>query len=124
MALKSFVEHKPILISLFENKGQLPLTSNQKEKLCLLELSSDDYTIFNTVIEIFQPFHHATNLLSASKYPTIGLCLLVIRELKEYLEKEENNDSNLLINLKKLILESFDDYFAENGNQHFLLTVS
>ncbi|CAF1473933.1 unnamed protein product [Adineta ricciae] len=122
VALQSLVDHKPVLISLFENKGQLPLTSKQKEKLGLLELSSDDYTIFNILIEIFQPFYHATNLLSASKYPTIGLCLLVIRELKEHLEKEENNDSNLLISLKNFILESFDNYFAENGNQHFLLT--
>jgi hypothetical protein len=36
------LEHKQIVLNLFENKRKLPITSKQKEKLNVLELSSDD----------------------------------------------------------------------------------
>lgn len=124
LALKSLLQHKPVLSSLFNNKRKLPLTPKQKEKLGLLELSSDDYTILDNLIQIFEPFYNATEFISGSKYPTIGLCLYAIRNIKDFMETEEETDSNILLTLKKFVLESFDQYFDENNDQHFLLTVS
>ncbi|CAF3424702.1 unnamed protein product [Rotaria sp. Silwood2] len=62
-----------------------------------------------------------TNLLSGYKYPTIGLCLYAIRNLKEYFEKEEENDSNILITLKRFILDALNLYFDEKDEQFSLL---
>ncbi|CAF1502782.1 unnamed protein product [Adineta steineri] len=123
LSLQRLLEHKPILNSLFENKGKLPLTNKQKEKLGLSELSSDDYMIFTDLLKIFEPFDDATKLLSASKYPTIGLCLYVTRFMKDFLETEGEDDSNILITLKSFVLESFNKYFDEKNHQHFLLTL-
>ncbi|CAF4423736.1 unnamed protein product [Rotaria sp. Silwood2] len=121
LAFSSLLKHKPVLIYLFENKRKLPLTTKQKEKLGLLELSSDDYTILKNLIDIFEPFYQTTNLLSGYKYPTIGLCLYAIRNLKEYFEKEEENDSNILITLKRFILDALNLYFDEKDEQFSLL---
>jgi hypothetical protein len=123
LALFSLLEHKPILANLFENKRKLPITSKQKEKLGLLELSSDDWAIFNNLMDILDPFYKATILLSGSKYPTIGLCLYAIRSIKDYME---NNDkqSNIYQSLKQFILESLDHYFDEDNEQFSLLMVS
>jgi hypothetical protein len=124
LALESLLEHKPILANLFENKRKLPITSKQKEKLGLLELSSDDWTIFKNLMDILYPFYEATMLLSGSKYPTIGLCLFAIRNIKDFFEKEDDDQSNIFISLKQFILESFNNYFDEEDEQFFLLMVS
>jgi len=124
LSLKALLEHKPALLKLFENKRKLPITSKQKEKLYELELSSDDWILFSYLIEIFEPFYQATEYLSGSKYPTIGLALFVIRNLKEYFEKEEDDDPNVVIDLKKFISTSLNHYFDENDKQFQLLMVS
>ena len=123
-SLKSLLEHKPVLLKLFENKRKLPISPKQKEKLFGLELSSDDWILLTYLIEIFDPFYHATVYLSGSQYPTIGLAFFVIRNLKEHFEKEEDNDTSVLIDLKKFILKSLNHYFDENDKQFQLLMVS
>lgn len=127
LSLQSLLKHKPALLRLFENKRKLALTSKQKEKLNLYELSSDDYAILNSLMDVFDIFYHATYLLSGSKYPTIGLCLYVLRKIKNFLEDEDedgNEQSPVLISLKRFILESFNHYFDENDEQYGLLMVS
>ena len=119
LALNSLLKHKTILLHLFENKAKLSLTSKQKEMLGLLELSSDDYAIFTNLMDTFDLFYQATDLLSGSKYPTIGLCLYAIRNLKEFFEKEEDDESNILITLKQFVVESLNHYFDENDEQFF-----
>ncbi|CAF1510717.1 unnamed protein product, partial [Rotaria sordida] len=97
-------------------KRKLPLTLKQKEKPGLVELSSDDYVILTNLIDIFKPFYQTTNLFNASKYPTIGLRLHVVRNSKEFFKKEEEDDeSNVFITLKKYVLKSLNNYFDENN---------
>jgi hypothetical protein len=124
LALYALLEHKPILANLFENKRKLPITSKQKEKLGLLELSSDDWAIFKNLMDILDCFYNATVLLSGSKYPTIGLCLFAVRSIKDYMENNDKNQSNIYQSLKEFILESLDHYFDEENEQFSLLMVS
>jgi hypothetical protein len=123
LSLRSILSHKPIIINLFENKGKLSITFKQREKLNSLELSSDDWMVFTDLMNLFEPFYHATYMLSGSKYPTIGQCLFCIRKIKDFLERDDDCESNLLKTLKRFVLESFSDYFNENDRQHFLLMV-
>ncbi|CAF3290741.1 unnamed protein product, partial [Rotaria sp. Silwood2] len=123
LALKALTDNKKFLLNLFENKGKLPIASKQKEKLTSLEISSDDWMIIMNLMDIFEPFYEATNLLSGSKYPTIGLSLYAIRNIKDFFETEDDDESSILITLKKFILESFNHYFNEKDPQYFLLMV-
>lgn len=129
LALQSLLAHKKVLLNLYQNKRKLTLSSKQKEKLNVCELSSDDYDIISNLMDIFDSFYQATNLLSGSKYPTIGLCLFILRQIKDFLENEDededgNEQSPILISLKRFVLESFNHYFDENDEQYNTLMVS
>ncbi|CAF3500538.1 unnamed protein product [Rotaria socialis] len=91
LAVQSLLIHKNVLLNLYQSKRKLVLTSKQKEKLNLCELSNDEYDIISNLMDIFDSFYQATNLLSGSKYPTIGLCLYILRQIKDFLE-DENED--------------------------------
>ena len=123
ISLKSFLEHKTILLNLFENKSKLSLTSKQNEKIKLLELSSDEWTIIVNLTLLLEPFYHAIDLLSGSKYPTIGMALFILHNIKEFLETENDNHSNIYVTLKSFLLDSFNHYFHEDDDQYRLLLV-
>ena len=88
VSIKSFLEHKVVLLNLFENKSKLSLTSVQQEKIKLLELYSDEWTIIVNLISLLEPFYYAINTLSGSNYPIIGLSLFALRNIKDFLESE------------------------------------
>ena len=123
VSIKSFLEHKVVLLNLFENKSKLSLTSAQQEKIKLLELSSDEWTIIVNLISLLEPFYYVINMLSGSNYPTIGLSLFALRNIKDFLESESEEQSDVYTTLKKYLLDSFNDYFNEEDDQHFLLSV-
>ena len=52
LALQSLVEHKTIMLNLYHNKGKLPISTKQKEKLTTLEISSDNWTLINNLLDI------------------------------------------------------------------------
>ena len=62
-------------------------------------------------------------LLSGYKYPTTGLCLYAIRVLKDYFQKDNEDDSSALITLKEFIIESLNHCFDEKDEQVFILMV-
>ena len=62
-------------------------------------------------------------MLSGSNYPTIGLSLFALRNIKDFLESESEEQSDVYTTLKKYLLDSFNDYFNEEDDQHVLLSV-
>ena len=62
-------------------------------------------------------------MLSGSNYPTIGLSLFALRNIKDFLECESEEQSDVYATLKKYLLDSFNDYFNEEDDQRFLLSV-
>lgn len=124
MSMKSLRDNKLPVSNLLENKRKLSISSSQKEKLTLLELSTDDWLVIDYLLSIFEPFYQATHLISGSKYSTIGLCLFALRNMKEYLEEDDENQPTILCDLKRLVLESLNHYFDEKDEQNFLLMVS
>ncbi|CAF1690006.1 unnamed protein product, partial [Adineta ricciae] len=96
----------------------------QKEKLSLLELTSNDWIIINELVHLLEPIYNATEYLSGSKYPTIGLALFTLRGIKEFLEDDDYDDkTDVFIILKNYFLDAFNIYFNENDDQYNLLTV-
>ena len=124
LSLESLLVNKPMVLHLFENKRNLPILPKQKEKLTSLELSTDEWAIIDQLVKIFEPFYQATNLLSGSKYPTIGLCLFTMRSIKEFIETDDENQSSIMFDLKKLVSEALEQYFHESDQQSSLLMVS
>ena len=122
--LESLIQNKPVLLKLFANKHKLSISSNQQKILGFCELSSDEWTRLSHLLHVLKPFREATELLSGSKYPTIGLCLFAIRTIKDYLEVKLHDESNVSVRLKNFLLESTNRYFNEDDEQYHLLKVS
>lgn len=114
--------YRDIINDTFKSKGILGLTTKQRQKLGSIELSTDQYDLLNTLVTLLEPFYSATKLLSNKKYPTIGTALYLIRQLEEYLEKEEDNP--VLNVLKSKVLIKFRDYMYNDAEQFNTLKVS
>ena len=76
------------------------------------------------MIYYIESFFEATNLLSGTQYPTIDLSLFAIKSIKEYLENEDDDQSDILRTLKLFILQSLNEYFDERDPQYSTLLVS
>ena len=123
-SLQSLLLNKQVILNLFANKRQLPISAKLVEKLTVCELSSDEWVIINQIVYVLKPFYEATQLLSGSHYPTIGLCFFAIRTIKDYLEMRGEEESNIAVLLKTFLLDSLNCYFDEADDQFALLRVS
>lgn len=122
--LESLIQNKSVLLKLFNDKHHLSISLKQQKVLGFCELSSDEWTYICHLLHVLKPFREATDLLSGSKYPSIGLCLFTIRTIKDYLEVKLHDESNVSIQLKNFLLESMNHYFDEHDHQYHLLKVS
>ena len=91
----SFLSLRETICKFFDAKESLGLRPKQVEKLDRLELNSNDWSLLKILGQLLKPFDLATKLLSAQRYPTIGLCLFVLHHLKLFLE-DTDADNELL----------------------------
>jgi hypothetical protein len=125
--LESIVIFHPIIDNLFRNIRKMNLTKKQANSLTSLEMSNTCWEIVELLVKVLEPFRHATQLISGTKYPTVGLTLFVLRKLQQnFLEIIRPGDNEILQKMKQLIHERLIHYTT--GNQYsegFLnLTVS
>jgi hypothetical protein len=123
-SLQSLLLNKQVIVNLLANKRQIAISAKLFEKLTLCELSSDEWVLVHQIVHVLKPFYEATQLLSGSHYPTIGLCLFAIRTIRDYLETQGEEESNITVSLKTFVLNSLNHYFNENDEQAALMRVS
>lgn len=69
---------------------------------------------------VLKPFVHATELVSGSKYPTIGLSYFAIFQIRDFLEDVDDytvSDWKILHYLKSLLSKQVKKYFFDNYPQ-------
>ena len=91
-----------------------------------MELDQDDWKMLELIEFVLKPVVHATQLVSGSKYPTIGISYFVIFQIREFLEDVSDysvNDSKILHYLKSLILKQVQKYFFDNYAQLKIMKV-
>ena len=106
--LKTLELYRDILMDMFMSKTTIHLTSVQRRKLTLLELTSDMCNIINSILTVLRPFYSATKVFNGTKYATMGSTLHIVRALVQYLEVQESD--KFLNNLKMKMLKVFRDY--------------
>lgn len=121
--ISNISKHKALIGQLHFDKHGLPLSNQQKLKLGNLELSSDEWNLLCSIEQVLQPFHHATNLMSGQKYPTIGTALFAIRKIIAFFEFYIGNNS-FINGMKDLLVEQLIKYIDEDTEQLELLVVS
>ena len=90
--------------------SEIGLAKAQYEKLRKLSFSSNDWLCLSALKNVLFPFYKATSLLSGSKYPTLSISFQVLKGLKSFLTKR-NNDQPLENAMKRLLLIKLDHYF-------------
>jgi hypothetical protein len=121
--IETFLLHKRVLLTLFDQKRVLPITKSQKDRLTDLEFSTDQWEILSILYRVLEPFADATTFLSGSKYPTIGLCLFTIRTLQEYLERDNSHENPTTGKMRALLAMALQHYFDQNNEQFRFLKV-
>lgn len=121
--LQTFLLHKRVFLSLFDQKRQLPISKKRFDKLSSLELNTDEWEILSVVYKALEPFAEATNFLSGSQYPTIGLCLFAIRKIREYFDRDVRDENPLMAPIRSFLSSALNHYFDEDSGQFQFLLV-
>ena len=121
--LQTFLLHKRVFLSLFDQKRQLPIPKKRFDKLSSLELNTDEWEILSVLYKALEPFAEATNFLSGSQYPTIGLCLFAIRKIKEYFDRDVRDENPLMAPIRSFLSSALNHYFDEDSGQFQFLLV-
>jgi hypothetical protein len=67
----------------------------------------------DVLIDVFTPFYEGTVMLSGSRYPTLSTAYFVTRCLFTYLERNEDDDSEIKLQLKSFLLERSKHHLKE-----------
>ncbi|CAF4752848.1 unnamed protein product [Rotaria socialis] len=112
--------YKKIIYKINSEKYDIGLNKKQTTKLSLIELDQEDWKILELIEFVLKPVVHATELVSGSQYPTIGMSYFVIFQIREFLEDINDHtvhDWKILYYLKSLLLKQVQKYFFDNHTQ-------
>ncbi|CAF1428121.1 unnamed protein product [Adineta ricciae] len=118
--VEGLLMYKKIIKKINSEKYDIGLNKKQTAKLSSIELNQDDWKILELIEFVLKPIVHATELVSGSKYPTIGISYFVIYQFREFLEDmtdQSINDWKLLHYMKSLLLKQVQKYFFDNLTQ-------
>jgi hypothetical protein len=127
--IEVMLDYKKIINKINSEKYDIGLNKKQTSKLSVIELDQFDWKILDILNIILKPFVDATNMISGSQYPTIGIAYFAIVQIREFLEDQNNtvlndrHDINILMQLKQLLLIQINKYFMEKDEQWEILKV-
>jgi len=118
--------YRKIINKINSEKYDIGLNKKQTTKLTSIELDQFDWNMLEVMDYILKPFVRAINLISGSHYPTIGIAYFAIIQIRDFLEDTTDagdNDINLVIQLKQLLLKQIEKYFIEKIEQWEIMKV-
>ncbi|CAF3786819.1 unnamed protein product [Rotaria socialis] len=118
--VEGMLMYKKIIYKINSEKYDIGLNKKQTTKLSLIELDQEDWKILELIEFVLKPVVHATELVSGSQYPTIGMSYFVIFQIREFLEDINDHtvhDWKILYYLKSLLLKQVQKYFFDNHTQ-------
>ena len=100
---------------------KLVLIKNKQQNFLSIELDQDDRKMLEATEFVLRPIVYATQIISGSKYPTVGISYFAIVQIREFRQDVKDvknfNDSKILHCLKSLLLKQARKYFTDDGAQ-------
>ena len=112
--------YKMIINKINSEKHEIGLNKKQTTKLSSIELDQDDWKMLEATEFVLRLIVYATQIISGSKYPTIGIsyfAILQIREFRQDVKDFSDNDSKILHYLKPSLLKQVRRYFIDDDAQ-------
>ena len=81
---------------------------------------SDEWVIIEELVDILKPFHHATEVLSAEKYPTFSTVKPLLYKLLEKALKVNDGDTSTIKEVKKVIKSDLASRYQSTSIQKLM----
>ena len=118
--IEAMLIYKRIINKINSEKHEIGLNKKQTTKPPSIELDQDDWKILEATEFVLRPIVYATQIISGSKYPTVGISYFAIVQIREFRQDVKDfsvNDSKILHYLKSLLLKQIRKYFIDDGAQ-------
>ena len=119
--------YRRIINNINSEKHDIGLNIKQTNKISSIELDQFDWKILEILETLLRPFEQATNLISGSQYPTIGIAYFAITQKREFFDDSTNiglHDMRMFVQLKQLLLKQIEKYFIEKDEQWNVMKVT
>ena len=117
---------KRIINKINSQKHEIALNKKQTTKLSSIELDQDDWKMLEATEFVLRPIAYATQIISGSKYPTVGISYFAIVQIREFRQDVKDfsvNYPKILHYLKSLSLKHLRKYFIDDDAQLEVMTV-
>ena len=121
--LNSFIHSKKVIIQFFGNKSRYDVRYPLIRQLSSIELTYTDWDLLEDLHSVLKPFYFGTIFMSKRSYPTAGLCYYVVKIIRNFLMRNEPNESIRFKALKVMLLRQLDGYFYSNTGQLNIMKV-
>ena len=116
--IEAMLMYKRIITKINSEKHEIGLNKNQTAKLSSIELDQDDWKMLEATEFVLRPIVYPTQIISGSKYPTVGISYFAIVQIREFRQDVKDfNDSKRLHYLKSLLLKQIRKYFIDDDAQ-------
>ncbi|CAF4618308.1 unnamed protein product, partial [Rotaria sp. Silwood1] len=123
-SIESILMYKMIINKFNSEKHDIGLNKKQTTKLYSIELDQYDWKLLELLEYVLKPVVEATQLISGSQYPTIGISYFVIVQIRDFIEDSidaDINDWKILCDLKIMLLKQVQKYFIQKDEQWELM---
>ena len=118
--IEAMLMYKRIINKINTEKHEIGLNKKQTTKLSSIELDQDDWMMLEATEFVLRPIVYVKQIISDSKYPTLGISYFVIVQIREFRQDVKGfsvNDSKILHYLKFLLLKQVRKYFIDDDAQ-------
>ena len=118
--IEAVLMYTRIITKINSEKHEIGINKKQTTKLSSIELDQDDWKILEATEFVLRPIVYATQIISGSKYPTLGISYFAIVQIREFHQDVKDfsvNDSKILHYLKSLLLKQVRKYFIDDDAQ-------
>ncbi|KHJ46639.1 hypothetical protein D918_02955, partial [Trichuris suis] len=108
----AFLNHKQMLDNYFAKMKEPKSVESSNVNFGLTE---EDWSVLKDLQSVLLPFLSAVNVLSAFRYPTVGLAVMCEQQLRKLCLARNESDSKLLQTLKSNLQRQFEKYYGSGS---------
>ena len=82
--IEAMLTYKMIINKINSEKHEIGLNKKQATKLSSIELNQDDWKMLEATEFVLRPIVYAMQIISGSKYPTLGISYFAIVQIREF----------------------------------------
>ncbi|CDW58808.1 hypothetical protein TTRE_0000713301 [Trichuris trichiura] len=109
----SFLNHRQMLDKYFAKMKESK--SVECRKVSSLGLTEEEWNVLKDLQNVLLPFLSAVNVLSAFRYPTIGLAVMCEQQLRKFCLTHNQSDSKLVQTLKSNLQRQFEKFYGSGS---------